>query len=360
MKRSLLTGAVVLLCASALLAACAQNSGEPAPQPSEQEQSTQDLPNDDGLTESAPEAPYRMPLTGMPADTELTSRPFVVMVENSPAARPQSGLHKADIVYEILAEGDITRFIAVYQSQSAEKIGPVRSIRPYFVEIGAGLDAVIVHAGWSQDAMNLIAKKKLNHMDQVYGDHDYYWREKSRKAPHNLYTSTELMKKGMEAKKFHEDWDNPVLAFAKSKEEANVQGQEHGAVVTIPYLQGYSAGYNYDAGSGLYRKLLKGEPHTDAETGEQITAGNILIGEAKHRVLDDAGRREVDVFGPAAGYLLQGGKVREITWENRDGAIRAFADGTEIPLLPGQTWVHIVPNLSKVDLGMAAAAGGAE
>lgn len=79
------------------------------------------------------------------------------MVENAPQARPQTGLDQADIVYEILAEGEITRFVSVFQSHEATTIGPVRSIRPYFVEIGDALDAVIVHAGWSQEAMDMMA-----------------------------------------------------------------------------------------------------------------------------------------------------------------------------------------------------------
>ncbi|WP_199617535.1 DUF3048 domain-containing protein [Paenibacillus alkalitolerans] len=352
MNRSLQRTAVIFLSASLLLTACSQVPEQPAEEtavtePEPTEPVTQEK-------EAEPIAPYRHPLTGTPSQLQLTDRPAVVMVENSPAARPQSGLHKADIVYEILAEGDITRFVAVYHSQTVEKIGPVRSIRPYFVELGAGLDAVIVHAGWSQDAMNVISKNRLNHLDQVYGDHKYYWREKSRKAPHNLYTSTEMIKEGAKDKKFRESWTDPVLAFAESVEAFSNEGQAV-ASVTIPYINGYTAGYEYDAGPGLYRRSMKGKPHTDAESGEQITAANVLICETDHRILDNAGRRNVDVFGPDKGYLLQRGKLREITWENKNGVIRAYAGSVELPLLPGQTWVHVVPSLSKVDVGGEAA-----
>src|SRR5690606_28241525 len=130
----------------------------------------------------------------------------VVMVENSPRARPQDGLHKADIVYEVLAEGEITRFVSVFQSQVAEVIGPVRSLRPYFAQIGHGLDGVIVHAGWSQDAKYYLVKHNLANFDQVYGDDKYYWRDNSRKVPHNLYTKTELLREGIVNKKYREEW----------------------------------------------------------------------------------------------------------------------------------------------------------
>lgn len=299
--------------------------------------------------------PYTYPLTGLPTEELVTERPIVVMVENSPAARPQTGLHEADIVYEVLAEGDITRFIAVYQSVKSEEIGPVRSIRPYFVELGRALDGILVHAGWSQEAMNLISKYKLNHLDQVYGDHDFYWRDKSRKAPHNLYTSVELVREGADARKFRDEWEQPVLSFANAG-DAPATG-EPAPNVTIPYLSGYSVGYTYDETTKTYLRSMKGETHNDKKSGERLSATNVLIVEAKHRVVDNAGRREVNVFGPGQGYLLQEGKKRDIVWELKHGVIRAYdREGavTDIPLLPGKTWIQIVPDADGVTFGEGA------
>jgi hypothetical protein len=303
--------------------------------------------------EPEPVLPYTYPLTGISTEEQLADRPIVVMVENSPAARPQTGLHEADFVYEVLAEGDITRFIAVYHSVKSEEIGPVRSIRPYFVELGRAIDGVLVHAGWSQEAMNLMVKHKLNHLDQVYGDHDFYWRDKSRKAPHNLYTSTELIRKGAEKRKFRTEWTDPIVTFARAGADGAYPAPSGDAAgsVTIPYLQGYHVGYTYEAVLGTYQRLMKGEPHNDKKSGTRLSATNVLIVEADHRIVDKVGRREVDVFGPGPGYLLQGGKKREVTWELKNGIVRAYdREGavTDIPLLPGKTWVQIVPNLAKV------------
>jgi len=307
--------------------------------------------------------PFVFPLTGLPTEERTTDRPIVVMVENSPAARPQTGLHEADFVYEVLAEGDITRFIAVYQSVKSEEIGPVRSIRPYFVELGMAVDGILVHAGWSQEAMNLMAKHKWNHLDQVYGDHEYYWRDKSRKAPHNLYTSVELIRKGAEARKFRAEWTDPVLTFARSDANgaseasagvAAVVGGEAAATVTIPYIQGYTVGYEYDAGAKAYLRTMKGEPHLDKKSGTRLSAANVLVVEAPHRIVDSVGRREVDVNGPGKGVLLQGGYKREVVWELKNGVIRAYAeegDLVDLPLLPGKTWVQIVPDVSKASYG---------
>jgi hypothetical protein len=441
-------------------------------------------------TPQTPDIPARpiFPLTGLPAEHEVESRPIMVMVENSPAARPQSGLDQADIVYEILAEGDITRFAAVYQSRSPEKIGPVRSIRPYYVEIGDGLDAYIVHAGWSQEAMNLIASRGLDHFDEVYGDGKYYWRDSGRKMPHNLYTSIERIRKGIADKGFRTEWNGPKPTFALASGETVATGQMSSAVegveafasipvaptvagefstglgkmftrsgessnesgvssgangttpsglgvsssaagipstsgvmtnasgvssngldvpltaagtastnlgiasttsvipptgsdistttsgtasadsdksstasdmpstglsgfqnaqpaskVTIPYSRGYKVSYTYDPSSGTYMRAMNGQPHKDALYGIQLSAANLIVCEADHRVVDSVGRREVDLLGSGRGVLVQQGKRLDVTWENRDGLIRVYADGQELGWLPGSTWVQVVP-----------------
>ncbi len=295
-----------------------------------------------------PIKPFIYPLTGLGSDVEIKSRPMMYMVENQKQARPQDGLHLADIVFEILAEGEITRFVAVYQSQEAEVIGPVRSIRPYFVQLGHGLDALVVHAGWSQDAMNMIVAKKVAHFDQVYGDDAYYWRDKSRKMPHNLYSSTALIREGALKKKFREEWTDPSLTFYPENEIPVITGKP-AASITIPYIQGYEVGYTYDASNNKYNRIMLGELHTDKSTDTQLTADNIIIAFSKHKVLDNAGRRAVDVIGPGEGYIIQRGQLRDITWESKDGMIRAFIDDKEVELVPGKTWIHVVPLGSKVE-----------
>lgn len=296
---------------------------------------------------------YRFPLTGQVSVKPVHDRPVAVMVENAPQARPQSGLDQADLVYEILAEGEVTRFVAVYQAQAPKVIGPVRSIRPYFVELGEALDAVIVHAGWSQDAMDLMAEHKLNHLDEVYGDGAYYWRSSERKMPHNLYTSLEKIREGAVNKKFREQWRAPEAAFTFAGTAAAAAVPAGAGTVakagtaankvTMNYLLGYNVSYVYDAVTGLYQRFMEGEPHLDKETGKQLTAANILVCESKHQVLDNAGRRAVDVRGPGKGYLIQAGRMQEVTWELKNGVIRGYINGQEAEMLPGQTWIQVIP-----------------
>lgn len=297
-------------------------------------------------------APFRYPLTGLGSETEMTTRPYMVMVENAPQARPQSGLQQADLVFEILAEGEITRFVSVFQSQPVEIIGPVRSIRPYFVELGEMLDAVIVHAGWSQDAMNLLQSHKLNHLDQVYGDHAFYWRATDRKAPHNLYTSTAKIAEGAETRKFRKEWKQKGLLFAAQgvSPTAAASGTNPASRVQIPYIHGYVVSYDYDADKEYYLRSMDGKPHADKETGDQLHTRNLLVLEAKHAVLDKEGRRSVNVTGPGKGTLIQEGRGLSVTWQQKDGMLRVYVGSTEVPLLPGNTWVQVVPEGTVVQM----------
>lgn len=309
--------------------------------------------DDDGLSiEEPPEPlepvlPFRHILTGIGSEEEVLSRPAAIMVENQLHARPQSGLHLADIVYEILAEGDITRFVAIYQSHSPELIGPIRSIRPYYIELGAALDALIIHAGWSPAAKTMLTKEtNLPWINEVSGgDHVYFWRSKERVAPHNVYSSMEHIRKGQQDKKYREEWTPISLSFYEENEAIAGESAEH---VIVKYIGKYEVAYEYDEAFGTYKRFMEGEAHADKETGEQLTASNILIARTSHKILDSVGRRAVDVKGPGEGYLVQGGKVREITWQLKDGLIRAYIDDEEQKLVPGTTWIQVIPTSSEV------------
>lgn len=291
--------------------------------------------------------PYEYILTGEGSAEDVRDRPVVVMVENSPNARPQSGLHAADIVYETLAEGNITRFVAVYQSDAPELIGPVRSIRPYLIRIGDGFDAIIVHAGWSPEAEQMLTTTRRATLNFLLADHVYSWRSNERKAPHNLYTSMEKIREGAEKKQYRTESKELVLAFAEP--DAEVEGND-AARVKVNYIQGYHVAYEYDEEAGYYERYMLDEAHQDKETGTQLIAHNIIIIESRHRVTDSVGRRDIDIYGPGEGYLVQKGKVQEVTWNGEDGLIRVYKDDEELPLTPGKTWINIVPIGTTVEI----------
>lgn len=287
-------------------------------------------------------ASYMAPLTGLPVDHEIKDRVVMVMINNHSKARPQSGLDQADMVYEMLEEGLITRFMAFYQSHSPKIVGPVRSIRPYNVELGQGFDAIMSHAGGSVAALSMLKSGQYADLDEIYAYSKAYWRDKSRRAPHNLYTSIAKLRTGAEAKGYNLGGTTPTFSFYAPDEPMNGKAA---TTITVTYSKRNTAGYEYDTATKQYKRLTAGKPHLDKETGKQLMATNVLVIAARHRTLDQEGRLEIDTTGPGQGYMFQRGKVLPITWERRaDGAIRAYQNGVEVKLYPGTTWVNIVPD----------------
>ncbi|MED1794621.1 DUF3048 domain-containing protein [Brevibacillus nitrificans] len=340
MKKRMQTSLVLL--SLLLLTACTGQPVETQPKPApEPPAPTVQTPPP---VEQPPQYPYTAPLTGLGSQEDVNNkRPLMVMINNAPPARPQSGISKADIVYEVLAEGEMTRFLSIFQSQKPEVIGPVRSIRPYFIQIGIGFDAMLVHAGGSQEALTTLARSDYSHLDEIQNSR-YFWRESFRKAPHNLYTKPELLEQAMQDKNMRTTAELPHFTFLP--QDAVIAEGEPATKVDLTFHSLNKAGFVYDEKEKKYMRFTAGKPHVDLIDNKQIAVTNLLVISTKHRVLDSEGRRQVDVVGPGDGYLLQQGRAKKIKWKRSGGVIRAYADAAltdELPLLPGNTWVEILP-----------------
>ncbi|MGC5326218.1 DUF3048 domain-containing protein [Brevibacillus sp. SYSU BS000544] len=296
--------------------------------------------------------PYTAPFTGIGTDQKIENRPIMVMVNNHPYARPQSGLDKADIVYEILAEGEVTRFVAIYQSQRPEVIGPVRSIRPYYIQVGAGFDAVMAHVGGSEDALETLARSDYSAINEI-SNGKYFWREKFRKAPHNVYTDLGRIEQAMKDKGMRDRSELPYFPFLPA--DSQITQGEVANTVDVTFHSLYKASYRYDSASKKYLRFTQGKPHIDLTTSEQLATTNLIVIASKHQVLDKEGRRAVDVVGPGDGYLFQQGKARKVKWKRSGGVIRVYTDASyaeELPLLPGNTWINIIPTAPGLTKGL--------
>lgn len=307
---------------------------EPAPAPIQEEKAVEE-PVDSG---------FRAPFTGLAVEKAAAQRPLAVMINNAPAARPQSGMSAADIIIEVLAEGGITRFIAIFQSEGgAETVGPVRSIRPYLIELGESYDGVLVHAGGSPEAYSILQKQRKQHMDEISNGGPYFWRSKDRKAPHNLYTSVDKLREGAEKKGFSHEFQSPVYKY---DEEGSAAAGETVKQLDIHYLlNSYKVTYEYDEVSGRYMRMVNGKPDEDKNNGIQLGASNIIAAGADHKVLDDVGRLSVNVDEGGDAMLFQKGKMIRGQWVKKEGdIIRFLHDGQEVNLIPGKTFINIVPN----------------
>ncbi|MDF2557738.1 MAG: hypothetical protein K0R71_1566 [Bacillales bacterium] len=302
-------------------------------------------------TVAKPTYKNQFPLSGIPTNDNVDSRAVAIMVSNAPEARPQSGLNKADIVFEFYAESNITRFLAIYQSQKPEKIGPVRSAREYFVRAAKVYNAFYVAHGYSEPARKLLQSSFIDNINGMAYDGVYFHRDNSRYAPHNSYTSYGDVEKA--ASKLNKSLAGAPTAykFYEEKEIAAIQGNMANEVAVNYGGSDFNVTYKYDAVSKKYTRYVKGAQWTDKESGTPIEIENIFITEMKTTVPVPADKlKMIDVQSGGLAYLIQNGKVTECTWENRDGAIRPMLNGEELKLVPGHTWINSIPtgNLKKI------------
>jgi len=295
-----------------------------------------------------PTSLFSYPLTGKVSSEKPDHRAIAVMINNAPQARPQSGLHKADLVYEILAEGGITRYLAVFHSEMPEVVGPVRSARDYYIELAKGLDALFVFHGWSPEAKKMIQSGYIDNLNGLFYDGTLFKRASFRVAPHNSYITYENILKGAEKNEY--SMRGAPVAYKFLKEDEEIVGESH-QVIEIDYSSdSFEVQYKYDEKEGRYSRYLAGELAVDLETEEPIKVDNILIVQMDHKIIDKKGRREIDLNSGGSGYLIQKGKVQEIEWQNVNGRVVPFKNGKELSLVPGKTWINIVPNLNTVTL----------
>jgi hypothetical protein len=295
--------------------------------------------------QTKPDQPKQLisPLTGMPIQDE--NHPLMmVMINNHQKARPQTGLDRADVVVEMLAEGEITRFAAFYYNDLHGTVGPVRSIRDYYLDLSEGAHAVVVHAGGATDALERIKQEHVPDLDGIHQDERDFTRVSFRKAPHNLYARLEDLVAAAKKKGYALQ---PQGAYRFSQMPATENG--HSAEkIHLVYNSLYSAGYEYDSASQSYIRYTEGVRQVDRETGQPLSMQNVLVIFARHQIMDAVGHRSVAVKGAGKGFLFQKGKGIPIEWKFENGWIVPYQDGKEIGLIPGKTWVNVLPETGKV------------
>lgn len=284
---------------------------------------------------------YTYPLIGIGTDDTIDHRPIGVVIENSRDARPQSGLHKADIVYEVLAEGNITRLLAIYQSEIPEIIGPVRSSRDYTIELSKGYDTLYVTHGWSPRAREMLEKERqADYISGIRYDGILFQRVNFRRAPHNSYITYENIIEGANREGYSIIADvEPLPSFLK---DDHVPTGIDASKVEVRYAGTYTVSYQYNKATENYDRYSNNERTEDRETDIPVTVDNIFIVETTHRVVDNEGRRQIDLTSGGNAYLIQKGIAQEVEWVNRDGRILPVKAGQDVGFKPGKTWINIV------------------
>ncbi|ATP41970.1 hypothetical protein CSE16_19155 [Solibacillus sp. R5-41] len=289
--------------------------------------------------------PFVAPFTGEPIAEEITQRPIIATINNHPLARPQSGLAQADVVYEMLAEGDVTRFLALYQSKIPESIGPIRSARSYFIDIAKGLDAFYIAHGYSPEAKSMLDRKVVEGINGMKYDGIYFKRSSERRAPHNSYISGENVLAGAEKIGASLLYQKKVsYPFYEGEDSVKIGTQASEVAINYSTNGKFNSQYVFDSEANSYTRFSANVQTVDYVTQQPIELANVLFFEMPHQTIDNEGRREINIKGGGNAYVFQGGMMREVKWKNTDGFLIAIEeDGSEVKLVPGQTWVHFVP-----------------
>jgi hypothetical protein len=304
----------------------------------------------DGAVRDGPIAP----LTGLVDQTGATaSRPSIaVKIDNAPEARPQSGLDVADIVYEEVVEGGVTRFIAVFHSQAPPVAGPVRSVRPMDPGVLSAYHGLVAYSGGIPAFVALLRKAPVQDVDVDLATDAYTW-DKSRAAPHNEYVSPEKL--WPRAKGSNAGPPQAMFAYRSAGEPFGDADAHH---VVIPYSPRQTSVYDWDAAAGTWKRTSNGTAHTTT-SGAQIAPQNVVIQFVSlHNLdyVDQSGTKVVEstVVGSGDAWILSAGRVTKGHWaKDSASAPTRFTDGSGNPvkLTAGRTWVHFAPVGTPVTAG---------
>jgi hypothetical protein len=287
------------------------------------------------------------PLTGrVLTEQSQASRPVTaLMIENSPESRPQSGLTEADMVYEAIAEGGITRFMAVYQESQPQYIGPIRSARPYYLDFILPLDGSYGHVGGSPDAISDIKTLGIKDLDQFYNA-NAYWRTNDRYAPHNVYTSFEKLDALNNSKNYK------TSSFKPLDRKKEVPQTPTASIIDFS-ISGplYSPRFTYDPGTNTYLRSQDGEPHIDQKSRAQIAPKTVVALIMEKGYDPDGYHTAYKTTGTGKVFVFQDGIVSEGTWSKKErSSALTLTDKNGLPLNlnSGQTWFSLVSTSSDV------------
>ncbi|UED79859.1 DUF3048 domain-containing protein [Lysinibacillus sp. CD3-6] len=317
---------------------CSKDASEP-------EEDISKIEDEPAIEEPVKEETILAPLTGEAVTEEVTQRPIIVTVNNHPAARPQSGLAAADMIYEMLAEGNVTRLLAVYQSELPENIGPVRSARSYFIDMAKGFDAFYVAHGYSPEAKTMLSNNVVDNINGMNYDGTLFKRSNDRVAPHNSYITSENILNGAEKVGASMNYSEKVhQAFYEPDERGKIGVETSQVDIYYGNSNSFHNTYVYDHQTNRYGRQSAGVETKDMLTGEALTVANVLFFEMKHQTIDDVGRQDIDLTSGGNAYVFQNGYLREVKWANIDGLPMAVEEtGELVKLVPGKSWVHFVP-----------------
>ncbi len=313
------------------------------------------IPNAE-TAKSNPAKTVASPLTGVQVNPLLAKRPVTaIMIENSDEARPQSGLQDAGVVYEAIAEAGITRFMALFQESTPQYVGPVRSLRPYYIDFAAPFNASIVHVGGSPDAISEVQNGAYRNLDQFYNG-SYFTRVNSRDAPHNVYTSFNQLDQLNESKGYI---TSQFTTWARKADHKLATPTAKTIDLAIS-SDDFHVHYDYDPTTNSYARSEGGAPHMDLVSASDAAGVQLkpkvviaIVVPQSLGALDASGAyyTEYADTGSGTAYIFQDGGVQQGMWtkaSTTDQFKFTTSTGIVIKLNAGQTWISLVGTTGQV------------
>lgn len=289
---------------------------------------------------------YYSPLTGARLKSKkMVTKPITaIMIENSPDARPQSGLKDGEVVYEAIAEGGITRFLVLYQQHKPKLIGPVRSVRPYYIDWYTPYNASMAHVGGSAKGLRMIRNGSHRDLDQFFNPNTY-WRASDRYAPHNVYTSFSKIDALNKKKHFTSSKAKP---FQRTSQK---QLKKPKATKVSVHISGplFDSAYSYSKKHNNYVRSQAGALHKDREKGTITPKIVIAMYVNERTVQEETARESIKTTGKGKAVIFQNGDVIRGYWHRtstKDQFTFTTTKGKDVALSRGQTWITAIPTSS--------------
>lgn len=295
-------------------------------------------------------------------DTDSKTRPYAVMINCLNEALPQSGLDKAYIVYEFMVEYGITRMLALFKDVTFDKVGSIRSVRSQYLPYVFENDAILVHAGGQQEALDRIYSEQIADIDVdgTYGVRDTELR-KTRAYEHTLFTNSDLLSKAIEDTNIKSTTDTKNL-LTYSTEELDLSNYETKEAnnVSIKYSDYRTSNYSYDNSSKAYLRSMNGTENVDLVTGQQYKVKNIIVYSAVYTTYTASARgsstpyQKIEDIASGEGYYITNGVALPITWskssEKSQTVYRIKEDGKELVVNDGNTYIQIYPTTGNINI----------
>ena len=292
-------------------------------------------------------------------DPDSKTRPYAVMINNLGVARPyQSGLQDAYIVYEIIVEGGITRYMALFLDQNTARIGSIRSSRHYFLDYALENDAIYVHCGYSPQARADFSKLGVDRIEA--GTSSNSWRDKELRSQgyayeHTLFTSIEKLNNNVGKKRTKRNNDLLLNYTVDEVDLSKMENAKPANEVLIKYSNVNKTGYTYDAENKVYKRTVNGKERVDYVTKNQYTVKNIITYQVKNTTIEGGGkgRQTIDNIGSGTGYYITDGYAVPITWtkpSRKSQTVYKYTNGEEIKFNDGNTFIQIQPTNQELTI----------